>query len=189
MDVYDRTVPLLVPPTTDLHASFLAAMAEFRAEGRGGPDDATMIGSDHRAWFPRWDTPEAFARYVAEVLADADDPVPPRSTPRPDGRVPQTTLWWRDGPEYLGRVGIRHHLTPALRERGGHIGYDVRPSARRQGHAAAMLRAALPVARDLGLDRVLLTTDADNVASQRVILANGGEAVPGTHHYWISLRG
>ncbi|TSB21636.1 GNAT family N-acetyltransferase [Streptomyces benahoarensis] len=57
---------------------------------------------------------------------------------------------------------------------GGHIGYDVRPTARRRGHATAMLRAALPRARVLGLDRVLITCDATNTASRKVIEACGG---------------
>jgi predicted acetyltransferase len=57
---------------------------------------------------------------------------------------------------------------------GGHIGYDVRPSARRRGHATAMLRAALPVARGLGIESALVTCDEDNVASRKVIEANGG---------------
>jgi predicted acetyltransferase len=61
--------------------------------------------------------------------------------------VPCTTLWWVDGPAHLGRIAIRHRLTPWLREVAGHIGYDVRPSARRRGHATAMLAAALPVPR------------------------------------------
>jgi predicted acetyltransferase len=57
---------------------------------------------------------------------------------------------------------------------GGHIGYDVRPSARQRGHATAMLAAALPVARGLGIDRVLVTCDDDNIASRKVIEASGG---------------
>src|SRR5665647_3411714 len=90
------------------------------------------------------------------------------------GKVPETLLWWVDGDEYLGRLSIRHQLTDALREFGGHIGYMVRPSARGQGHARALLAAALPIARDLGIDPALLTCDADNVGSRRVIESNGG---------------
>jgi predicted acetyltransferase len=164
-----------------VHRSFLDAMAEFRAEGRGAADDNTMIGAEIRAWAASWATPEAFARFVADLRAQALE-----DTPRPAGYVPSTTLWWVDGEDYLGRIAIRHRLTPTLRERGGHIGYDVRPSTRRRGHATAMLRAALPVARDLGIARALLTTDPDNVASQRVILACGGERLPdraGTAYY------
>jgi len=88
--------------------------------------------------------------------------------------VASTTLWWVDGPEYLGRLAIRLRLTDHRREVGGHIGYDVRPSGRRRGHATAMLRAAPPVARRLGIESALVTCDADNVASRTVIERAGG---------------
>jgi len=88
--------------------------------------------------------------------------------------VPDTELWWVDGDEYLGRIAIRPRLTPALLEVGGHIGYDVRPSARRRGHATEMLRQALAIAHGLGIDRALITCDADNVGSRTVIERNGG---------------
>lgn len=83
---------------------------------------------------------------------------------------------------------IRHRLTASLREIGGHIGYDIRPSARRHGHATAMLAAALPVARSLGIDRALLTCDADNLGSRKVIEANGGvleDKSGDTVRYWV----
>ena len=83
-------------------------------------------------------------------------------SPRPDGHVPSTTLWWVDGTEYLGRIAIRH--TARLRDVGGHIGYDIRPSARRRGHATAMLTAALPAARLLGIDPALVTCDVASSA-------------------------
>jgi predicted acetyltransferase len=57
---------------------------------------------------------------------------------------------------------------------GGHIGYDVRPSARRRGHATEMLRQALRVANELGIDPALITCDVDNVGSRTVIERNGG---------------
>ena len=88
-------------------------------------------------------------------------------TPRPEGYVPDTELWWVAGDEFLGRIGIRHRLTPMLLEMGGHIGYDVRPSARRRGHATEMLRHGLMVARDLGIDPALITCDIDNAGFAR----------------------
>ena len=86
-----------------------------------------------------------------------------------------TTLWWVHDDEVLGRLAIRHRLAPALESAGGHIGYDVRPSARRQGHATAMLHAALPIAHALGIKPALVTCEKTNTASQRVIEANGGQ--------------
>jgi GNAT superfamily N-acetyltransferase len=113
------------------------------------------------------------------------------SHPRPArsaGPVPPFVTF--EGPAVLAalrRIAVRHRLTPSLREVGGHIGYDVRPSARRRGHATAMLRAALPVAHALGIERALVTCDVDNVGSGKVIESNGG--VPDgqrgeTLHFW-----
>lgn len=59
----------------------------------------------------------------------------------------------------------------------GHIGYAVVPWRRRRGLAAWALRQVLPLARAQGLPAVELTTDPDNLASQRVIEACGGVLV------------
>lgn len=176
-------MPTLLPPTPGVHFSFLAAMAEFQAEGRGGADDETMIGHEIRAYANRWASPDVFAEYVAALRAQALE-----ETPRPAHFVPSTTLWWVDGDAYLGRVAIRHRLTDRLLELGGHIGYDVRSSARRRGHATAMLRAALPVARALGIDQALVTCDVDNVGSRAVIERNGGvleDERSGKLRFWV----
>jgi predicted acetyltransferase len=162
-------MPELSAPTARVHASFLAAMAEFAAEGRGDAGDDSMIGLEIRLNNSRWGDPRQFADYVRKLHEQA---LP--DSPRPAGYVPSTTLWWVSGDEYLGRIAIRHQLTPFLLEQGGHIGYDVRPSARRRGHATAMLAAALPVANKLGIDPALITCDDDNVGSRKVIEANGG---------------
>ena len=177
-------MPQFVRPTTRVAASFIAAMAEFRAEGRGGRHDHSMIGNEIREYSPRWLSPDGFRQFVEALRAQA---LP--ETPRPDGMVPCTTLWWVEGDEYLGRLAIRHWLTPALRQVGGHIGYDVRPSARRRGHATAMLRAALPIARGLGIDQALITCDTDNIGSWKVIERNGGvleDERDGIRRYWVA---
>ena len=109
-------MPALVSPTTRVHASFLEAMAEFLAEGRGGFYDHSGLGRDSRTHASSWGTPSGFESYVTDLLAEALE-----ESPRPAGYVPQTTLWWVEDDTYLGRVGIRHRLTPALLEVGGHI--------------------------------------------------------------------
>ena len=180
-------MPALSPPTVRMHASFLAAMGEFRAEGRGGPDDTTMIGRHFRDNASRWADRLEFASYVRALRADAQE-----DSPRPDGHVPATTLWWVEEDQYLGRIAIRHRLTPHLLDNGGHIGYDVRRSARRRGHATAMLAAALPVAHGLGIDPALVICDEDNTASRKVIEASGGtfEDKRGDGlRYWIPTTG
>jgi predicted acetyltransferase len=141
-------------PTTRVHTSWLAAVQE------PGYDPAWAQFLDLR----RLADPDAFAAYVAAQIADADE-----TSPRRDGWVPATHLWYVKGTAFLGRLSIRHRLTPWLRDYGGHIGYDVRPSARRRGHATRMLQLALPWCRELGIDPVLVTCDVDNEASRRVI--------------------
>jgi predicted acetyltransferase len=138
-------MPHLITASMRVHRSFLAAMAEFQAEGRGGPGDDSNTGQAIRKYASRWADPAEFARYVQQLEGEARD-----QSPRRGGRVPQTTLWWVSEDEYLGRISIRHRLTAHLREIGGHIGYDIRPSVRQHGHATAMLAAALAVARSLG---------------------------------------
>jgi predicted acetyltransferase len=162
-------MPELAPPTTRVHASFIAAIKEFRAEGRRGSADDAMIAREIRLYAGRGGEAAVFSRYVRWLLDQALD-----DSPRPAGQVPATTLWWISGDEYLGRIAIRHRLTPRLRDYGGHIGYNIRPSARRRGHATAMLAAALPFAAKLGIDPALVTCDDDNIGSRKVILANHG---------------
>lgn len=177
-------MPHLEAPDERHRTSFLAAMAEFRAEGRGGAGDISSIGADLRERWGKWDSAAGFADYLAALRNEAD----PNGI-RPHGYVQSTTWWWVEGEEFLGRIALRHTLTERLRAHGGHIGYDVRPSARRRGHATAMLREVLPLALAVGVTpSALLTCDSDNVASAKVIEANGGvlaDEVGGLRRYWV----
>ncbi|MEU5207780.1 GNAT family N-acetyltransferase [Streptomyces sp. NPDC020742] len=159
--------PQLIAPTVAVQASFLAAMDEFRAEGADRSVHSNLA-KELRGWRTRWPSAEGFAAYVDMIGGTSYDE-------RADGTVPVTTLWWVNDDTYLGRIALRHRLTGTLLDYGGHIGYAVRPSARRRGHATGMLRAALPYAhRELGLDPVLVTCDHTNTGSRRVIEACGG---------------
>ena len=90
------------------------------------------------------------------------------------GKVPAAFLVAHLGPEVVGRVSVRFALTPWLRERGGHIGYGIRPAFRGRGYGHEALRQALVVARAEGVERVLLVCDEPNTASVAVILGSGG---------------
>lgn len=113
------------------------------------------------------------------------------------GWVPSTTYWLTDGEELFGAANIRHELNEQLVNFGGHIGYGIKPSARGQGFATKQLALALEKAKELGIERALITCDRENVASRQVILNNGG--VPDTpfteesgkvvERFWIDLTG
>jgi len=176
-------VPTLIAPRDGLWRSFAEAMDEFRAEGRGSEGDHSAIGDYLRTRADGWSSHVAFSAFVASIRAEALE-----ETPRPEGYVPATELWWVDGETFLGRSTIRHRLTPALLEMGGHIGYDVRPSARRRGYATEMLRQTLALAHQMGIDSALITCDLDNIGSRTVIERNGGvleDERAGKLRFWV----
>ncbi|MEU5153613.1 GNAT family N-acetyltransferase [Glycomyces sp. NPDC021274] len=159
-------MPALILPTARVGPSYTAGVREFLAEGRGGPDDRSLLGDLLR----EAGHPDGTPTWIERALAFEHR----LSTHPPAHFVPSTTYWWTDGDTYLGRINLRHRLNEQLSEIGGHIGYDVRPTARRQGHATAMLAAVLPIAAALGIDKALITCDTENTASRKVIEANGG---------------
>jgi predicted acetyltransferase len=176
-------MPELVPPTTAVRKSYLAAVEEFVDEGRGRAGEDSMVARELREFGGIWEAEEGFLAFVKQLHADSYE-----SAQRAAYLVPSTTWWWVEGTEYLGRISLRHRLTERLLEIGGHIGYDVRPSARRQGHATKMLRAVLPHTYKRGIDPALVTCDTDNIGSRRVIEANGGvleDERSGKLRYWV----
>ncbi|MFI5881720.1 GNAT family N-acetyltransferase [Streptomyces sp. NPDC051554] len=176
-------MPELILPDARFRVSFLDAVHEHIGE-----DDffGGTLARELREHGSTWRQPAGFERYVEAVREEESE-----DGRRPEGFVPNTWYWYVDGDTYLGRIQIRHRLTQWLLDYGGHIGYGVRPGARRRGHATAMLRDVLPYARELGLDPVLVTCDATNIASRKVIEAGGGkfeDERDGKLRYWIRTR-
>ena len=110
--------------------------------------------------------------------------------------VPDSTFFCLDEDRdiFVGAVNIRHYLNEALLRDGGHIGDGVRPSERRKGIATKMIGLALDECRKLGIDRVLMVCDKDNIGSAKSIMNNGGVleneiTVEGVveQRYWIEL--
>lgn len=173
----------LIDPTEAYRDAFLTMTAEYQA---GDPNFYRGNGFE----LARLD----FGQYLKRVCNEA------QGRDLPEGRVPQNTYWLlkdrEDRADIIGGIRIRHYLTPSLEHHGGHIGYDIRPSARRQGYGTQQLALALDKARALGLTRVMLTCDVANIASARIIVANGGalesEGLSGVTmvmiaRYWIEL--
>ncbi|MFJ2551354.1 GNAT family N-acetyltransferase [Microbacterium sp. NPDC087591] len=149
----------LIRPTTDLFESWAEAVSEF---GDGHIDGAGL------------DSPVAPDRATLDALIEKAERVADTSAVLPDGFVHNDLYWIVDEGEVIGFLSFRHELNEWLREVGGHIGYAVRESRRRRGYASAALALGLDRAREIGLDRVLITCDDDNIASARTIERAGG---------------
>jgi predicted acetyltransferase len=173
-------MPELIEPTVALRDSWLEASREWGAETQhgSGVHDADDVGSV-----------EGFAAWVERLAREGDE-----SRELAPGRVPAAYWWIADDGQYAGAITLRYRLNDKLLDGGGHIGYGVRPSARRRGLATWALGAVLERARERGMERVLVSCDDGNAASARTIERNGGvledvrETWLGlTRRYWITL--
>jgi predicted acetyltransferase len=180
----------LAEPDPRYHASYVAALDELAAEG------------DARYFHLVLEPEERFTgvSYTGQALADPETfrsfcdytrALAFEQTPKPATWVTGTYLWMVESDEVVGRISLRHELTPWLREFGGHIGYAVRPTARRRGHASKAVALMLPLCAERGLEQVLITCDVANSGSRRVIEANGGmleDVRNGKLRYWVPTR-
>ena len=151
--------------------SFFRGLAEMTAE------------SERFAW-AAGAAPDDFAQYVSGLHQ--------RQTVPLEGFVEDSTFWFIQNDEMVGRISVRHRLNESLRQVGGNIGYVVRPSMRGKGIATQILASMLNLPEVRQIARLLLTCDIDNVASVRTIEKNGGifERVVGPKkHFWIELSG
>lgn len=114
-----------------------------------------------------------------------------------DGWVPDSTFFCFDEQRdiMVGAVNIRHCLNDHLLLCGGHIGDGIRPSERRKGYATQMIGLALEECRKIGIKKVLMVCDKDNIGSAKSIIRNGGilenEVIENgkiKQRYWIDLE-
>jgi predicted acetyltransferase len=146
----------LVLPSKEYKAGFLAFTEELRNEAAGTYRDEAKV------------TEEDFRKFVKGLEDNS------KGINLPDGYVPATTYWLIDDDEFIGRVSVRHELTDNLMKFGGHIGYLIRPSKRKMGYGTTILKLGLEKAKELGINKILVTCDETNIASRKIIEKNGG---------------
>lgn len=115
-----------------------------------------------------------------------------------DGKVPNSVFFLFDDERdrLIGAVSIRHYLNDFLLREGGHIGDGIRPSERRKGYATLMISLALDECKKLGIKKVLMVCDKDNIGSKKSIINNGGILeneivnIDGNvdERYWIEIK-
>lgn len=166
--------PTLIEPDENFVTEFLEMAEEFQAAGDNRYKSAL----------------ENFSAYLEQVSNFA------QSVNLKPGLVSQSEFWLLDDGKIVANSRLRHRLTPTLEREGGHIGYDVRPSERRKGYGTMILKLTLEKAKNLGLKKVLLTCDTDNIGSAKIIEKNGGKLAgygisdktgKQISRYWIEL--
>ncbi len=168
----------LVKPTLSMEKEYVDYITEWEAtEEKIVPNAAKRDSMSFKELVNKW------KEYESESIYEK-------------GLVPSSIYFLMDEDKIIyGAIDIRHELNDYLLRYGGHIGYGIRPSQRRKGYASQMLTLALPIAKELGINKVLITCDKNNVGSAKTIMNNGGilenEVINGnevTQRYWIELR-
>ncbi len=169
------------PPRTRLRVPTLELLPVYAAALERGwtPDNVRGLVANRESLARIAQDPEGFI-----ALTDNRQGGGPLVT-LPDGsqvpRVPSLQRWIWDADDdgaagFVGLISLRWNFghAPLPPHVLGHVGYSLVPWQRRRGHGTRALGLLLPLARELGMDHIELTTDPDNEPSQKVITANGG---------------
>ncbi|MGV8981695.1 GNAT family N-acetyltransferase [Clostridium sp.] len=167
----------LLRASMEMEEQHLSFINEWEKDGEAiVPYAARLQDMDYKTWLEY--------TYKFETV----DTCPPHLVPA------HTYFLVLDNKKIIGAVNIRHYLNGYLLNFGGHIGYGVRPSERKKGYASLMLSMALPIAKELGINKALITCDKNNLGSAKTIIKNGGvleNEVPDdgeiTQRYWIDI--
>lgn len=176
----------LVLPSPQYLASVRTAIAEYQAHP--SPFDIHCVNQMIEA------AKDNFATYFQDIECKR------QGIGLLEGYVPNTTLWLIDDEKYVGSFDLRHELNAYLLQNGGHIAYQIIPSARRKGYVKAGLKLTLEYARKkLGIEKALLTCNFDNIGSYKAMSSVmhewGGEEISPSlvdghqeHRVWINTQ-
>ena len=173
---------VLIKPTFEYQEEIVDMVNEWREYNNSHPEE------DHSPW--------AIFQYNGDFSSYLDFFKQSESNPKP-GLVPATTYFALDikRNRIVGAICIRHYLTEALLNSGGHIGDGIRPSERRKGYATEMIGLALEKCKEMNIDKVMMSCRKNNIGSKKSIMNNGGvydidlkEDEEILERYWIDLN-
>lgn len=169
----NKRIELRRPTVADQQA-ILDMIAEFEREGSAMDGGFYQAGEDFDSWIENLGLaeaglglPQGFVPYIQYVSFD-------------------------ESGQAIGFLNLRLRLNDFLLNKGGHIGYSIRPSQRQKGFAKEQLELGLQEARLKNISKVLVTCSEENVASRRTIMAKGGileDIREGVERYWIDVEG
>ncbi len=198
MSVTSSLGVFLTKPTTTHRVSFLAMVEAIQATDSDNPFVRHM--TENKLDLAALQTAGGWQNYLHKLNQQAKQQVVI------NGRVPNTTYWLIDAtiaetPVVVGRLNIRHFLTPRLRQYFGHLGYIIHPQYRGRGYGKKLLELARSVAKDRVTDldqhdgQVLLACRAGNQVSLHLLQTAGARferevVLPNGEHellYWLSV--
>lgn len=148
-------VPFLSKPLNIYKDSYMAALEEFQREGLNLIYDKSELCKD-------------FDKFINELI---------NLEKKPDivkGHVKESIYWLIDGEKFIGRISIRHTLNAYLSKYDGNIGFEIRPSERKNGYGNIILSLGLKEAKNIGLKEVFIMCNNLNLASKKIIEKNNG---------------
>ena len=108
-------------------------------------------------------------------------------------------FWAVDGEKFIGEFQLRTELTQEVMTGIGSIGYAVRVSEQGKGYGTEILKQGFHIAKEHGMDKVLMNINDENLVSAHICEKLGGELMDKIqsyndaegHHimrrYWIYL--
>ena len=163
---------------------YLSQIAEYRAEFLAAGDSMDGTGPLRRCEDP------------AEWLRETENFTQKETIPAGLVQATQFLAIRKEDDRLVGMIQVRHYFNDYLEKYAGHIGYSVRPSERQKGYATKMLADVLPLCREIGLDKVMVTCNDTNEGSRKTIRKNGGvyeytilepDENENIERYWITL--
>ena len=109
---------------------------------------------------------------------------------------PTSVFWIKENNKIVGSMNLREELSEFTYYTIGNVGYYIRPSCRNKNYATLALSLAKEYYKSIGVKKILLVCTSNNIASEKVIIHNGGElelemlsfdGVNKLKRYWIKL--